>query len=556
MIRGKGLVRAALVLGLVMSTAGTLPAGPTQDAFAAPTAVTTRPHVPSAPSEAEFEAAVAASAASTSGCGRADADPVPDRKPIVVSLPPARAFTVGKIPARMWRHPPVGDPTWRLKFLGLTWMSPLAQRAAVDGQTRSLAALVDQAVAFHRQNPDPHTPKYGWDEGTAMRRLSALNCLYALTHSKRLVTAMKANAVVQFGTRYYGPPYQMVHNHGLMANIVVLRTARLLGIGTWRRAAIARIEAEAPKAWSPAGTTWEQSTMYQAGNVKLWTSAANAIGSSRTSDAKLRAMRARTAKADRVTAWMTEPDAGIAILGDASDEPGTSRSTWTARTWHDNATGFGIGRWSWRDPATAYYTVRYGPPVAAHGHQDRGGVTWSDLGTRVLVTAGLLTYDPSNPFIAYQDGPVSNNVAFPSRPSLDGRATVKLARTRFQATSHQWVLTDGLFRVGHERSILVQGPKHRLTVADSFARRGTYVQKFHLAPGWKLSALTNHARTARFTGPKGRHLTVTTTGTIRRARGATGPIAGWHFPHFGKKLATEELTVVAGPKVSTAFMLS
>src|SRR3954447_23698873 len=232
MTRGRGSVRAVLALGLAVATAGTMPTAATQAASAATTAAPTtavtttavttsapaRPHVPPAPSEAEFEAALAAgdrsstgvfavagqggtwagsvssaaSAASSSGCGRADADPVPNGKPIVVSMPPARAFTVGKIPARTWRHPPVGDPTWRLRFLGLTWMSPLAQRAAVDRQTRSLAALVDQAVAFHRQNPDPHSPKYGWDEGTAMRRLSALNCLYALTHSKRLLNGLEA----------------------------------------------------------------------------------------------------------------------------------------------------------------------------------------------------------------------------------------------------------------------------------------------------------------------------------------------------------------------------
>ncbi len=161
-----------------------------------------------------------------------------------------------------------------------------------------------------------------------------------------------------------------------------------------------------------------------------------------------------------------------------------------------------------------------------------------------------------NSALAYQDGPASNNVAFPSRPVLDTRASVRLLRTKIQATSHQWVLTDRLFRVAHQRGIVVQGPQHRLTVADSFVGRGTYLQKFHLAPGWTLSALTGGGRTARFTGPEGRRLTMTTTGSIRRARGATSPVAGWHFPRFGQRVATEELTVVAGPRVTTTFTLS
>jgi hypothetical protein len=49
---------------------------------------------------------------------------------------------------------------------------------------------------------------------------------------------------------------------------------------------------------------------------------------------------------------------------------------------------------------------------------------------------------------------------------------------------------------------------------------------------------------------------MTTTGSIRRARGATSPVAGWHFPRFGQRVATEELTVVAGPRVTTTFTLS
>ncbi len=582
MTRGTRPGRGLLVLGLVVLTAGTTAAGPPSVAAVAGrpvAAASDGTHVLTVPSEAEFEAAVAAgdpnalsvfgatgldvagrvgsrsaaASVASSGCGAAAADPVPNGRPIVVSLPPARAFTVGRISARAWRNPPVSDPTWQLRFRGLGWMMPLAQRAAADGQNRSLTALVDQAVAFHQQNPDPGTSRYGWDEGTAMRRLSTLNCLYALTRSRRLVPAMTANAVVQFGSRYYGPPYRMVHNHGLMANMVVLRTARLLGNDRWRRAATARIVAEAPKAWSRAGTTWEQSTMYHVENMELWTQAAQALGAG---SAGGRAIRRLVAKADQVKAWMTEPDGGIAILGDASAMRGTTRSRWTARSWRDDATGFGIGRWSWRDPATAYYTVRYGPPTAAHGHQDRGGVTWSDLGVRVLVTAGLFTYDPGNRFLAYQDGPASNNVAFPSRPVLDTRASVRLLRTKIQATSHQWVLTDRLFRVAHQRGIVVQGPQHRLTVADSFVGRGTYLQKFHLAPGWTLSALTGGGRTARFTGPEGRRLTMTTTGSIRRARGATSPVAGWHFPRFGQRVATEELTVVAGPRVTTTFTLS
>src|SRR3954454_20353205 len=121
------------------------------------------------------------------GCGPAAAAPVPDGEPIIVSLPPADPFTVGKIDPNSWRNPPSADPTWRLNYLGLMWMKPLARRAAMDGQLQSLPTLVAQAAAFHRQNTDPKSNLYGWDEGTALRRLETENCLYSLSKSSTLI---------------------------------------------------------------------------------------------------------------------------------------------------------------------------------------------------------------------------------------------------------------------------------------------------------------------------------------------------------------------------------
>ncbi|HVN13376.1 MAG TPA: hypothetical protein VMT69_14875 [Kineosporiaceae bacterium] len=119
-------------------------------------------------------------------CGAPAADPVPDGQPIVVSIPPGPSFTVGQIPATWWKTPPYGDGGWQLQLRGFTWVQPLAQRAYLDGQAQSLAALVEQTLAFHAQNPDPGTSTstttananaWGWDEGTALRRLGAENCL-------------------------------------------------------------------------------------------------------------------------------------------------------------------------------------------------------------------------------------------------------------------------------------------------------------------------------------------------------------------------------------------
>src|SRR3954447_6677095 len=123
------------------------------------------------------------------GCGPAAPDPVLDGEPIVVKMGFGPSFTVGEIPATWWRQPPYGDAGWQLQLRGMLWAPSLAQRAYQDGQTASLRALVDQVLAFHRQNPDPGTRTaastananaWGWDEGTALRRLATEDCLYAV----------------------------------------------------------------------------------------------------------------------------------------------------------------------------------------------------------------------------------------------------------------------------------------------------------------------------------------------------------------------------------------
>ena len=115
----------------------------------------------------------------------------------------------------------------------------------------------------------------------------------------------------------------------------------------------------------------------------------------------------------QVSGWLTEPDGKIVLIGDADEQAGVTRPGASARSFRDDEAGLGVGRWSWNDTATTYYTVRYGPPMRAHGQEDRDGVTWTPHGVRVLVNPGRYTYDPASRFIAYQDGPSSHNVAVP-----------------------------------------------------------------------------------------------------------------------------------------------
>jgi hypothetical protein len=219
----------------------------------------------------------------------------------------------------------------------------------------------------------------------------------------------------------------------------------------------------------------------------------------------------------------------------------------------DDQTGLGVGRWSWSDPRTTYYTVRYGPPVRAHGQQDRGGVTWSTLGARVLVGVGRYTSDPSSPYYSYAKGPTSHNVAFPTGRTLAGSRTVDVRGTSRTSTRQAWQFADSLYGVAHARFLLVDAAAHRLTATDTFGGRAPFVQKWHLDSAWRLGSLRDQGRTAVFEGPAGRRLVVTTTGSISLRRGATRPVAGWYFPSLGHRTAEVEVTVSARGTATTTF---
>ncbi|MCW2141742.1 hypothetical protein BXY51_006328 [Actinoplanes cyaneus] len=481
----------------------------------------------------------------SAGCGAAAPDPVPDGAPIVVKIGSAAPFTVGNVSAATWKNPPVTDPSWRLNFQGLMWMKPLARRAAQDDQQQSLAALVAQAVQFHQADPDPGTNASGWDEGTALRRLETENCLYNLTHAAELITGMSADAAVLLGKRYYGPPYAPVHNHGLMANLQLVRAGDLLGRSDWKATAVKRLTSEAPFAFSKAGLSFEQASGYQGVNAGLWGQAADVLAASPGATAAAATLRKAVNAAWTAFAWETEPDGRIVQIGDSEESTGRAAPRNTARTLRDDQTGTVIGRWSWTDPKTSYYTLRYGPVRRAHGHEDRaGGVTWSTLGSRVLVGPGKYTYDKNSPWYVYMISPASHNVAIPNGGAVKSGRTAKVKSAKVQTAAHSWTIVDDIYNTPHTRIVNVNRDARRLQVSDLFPKSTLWRQHWHLAPGWRLTSGKVGGTKMTFTNPAGRKLTVTTTGRIGGlVKGQTRPIQGWHFATFGSRTQAIDLVI-------------
>lgn len=533
-------------LGLAAAVAATLlaPLAAPSTAGAAPAAGGTTP-----------DRAVAMKQWKTASCGAPAATPVRDGAPITVTLPPARSFTVGRIPATAWSRPASADPSWQMKFYSFDWAKPIADRAFLDRQPRSLTALVNQVEAFYVQNPDRGSKLLGWDEGTSLRRLHALTCLSIVTGDARLQRRMAQEVDLLFGPRYYGPPKYPVHNHGLMANLNIRTAGEIVGREDWVRAADARMRKESALAFTAAGTSHEQSAWYHLVNTTMWRNAAERMTKLDPTDPDPRAVLARTTRSLAVGRWLTEPDGDLVQIGDTPRTPGW-KATGSERpgVFRDDEAGLAIGRWSWKDPGTTSYTLRYGPPRFAHGHPDKGGVTWSTRGTRVLVGPGYYSYEWSNPYASYARLPHAHNVAWPTRGRADDRASASVRRASTSGRVHTWSVVDRVHRMNHTRDVKVDDAAGTLTVADSYPRGTTVRQAWHLDPGWTL--VTTRPQRLFFRHEDGRTLRVVTDGrVVDVARGRTRPVAGWSYPSTGTRVPAYEITTGGTRAVSTLFMV-
>ena len=57
--------------------------------------------------------------------------------------------------------------------------------------------------------------------------------------------------------------------------------------------------------------------------------------------------------------------------------------------------GYVYGRTAWDKPESAFYSIRFGPGLKYHGHEDHLGVTYYAQGRDVLVDVGFHSYENS-----------------------------------------------------------------------------------------------------------------------------------------------------------------
>lgn len=289
-----------------------------------------------------------------------------------------------------WRMWDSADPAFATRFHSMSWLVPGVRQGlpVVDILLERDAAAPDPGARVDAQS----RRESGWIPGIIRLRMGTVACLYAATSDPRLEGVMDRLVAANLDPyRYRGAPLNKVHNQGTLANVALLEAARIFDRPEWREPAIRRFEADAGTVFDECGMTAEQSTNYHRLNVNLWRRSLAQLGAEVDPGLGLGAAVSRAALA---TWQLTRPDGVLDAIGNGNPkriEPadlGVVDDSSLATHLFCPDQGWAANRTSWDDTAT-HYVLRFGPRPAAHGHEDRGALTWTAMGVPVFSDRGV-----------------------------------------------------------------------------------------------------------------------------------------------------------------------
>ena len=293
-----------------------------------------------------------------------------------------------------WRQNVRGDTTFVTRFHSMAWVVLAA---------RQDFPVVDLVLARDAALPDPGSTvdqdrlrATGWTQSAVRLRMGVVSCLFEYTKDERLIPVMDRLVLANADpVRYRGQPLNRVHNHGTLANLMLIEASDVFDRPEWRDLAIRRFDQDAASVFADCGMSVEQSTSYHLLNVQLWERSLRAIAETSVEAAQI--VGTRIQQAELATVQLMRPDHILEAIGDgnqATIDPaqlGIDDSSAPTRLWCGGR-GWAANRSSWDDTAT-HYTLRFGPRRTFHGHYDHGSLTWFTQGVPVFSDRGL--YDKS-----------------------------------------------------------------------------------------------------------------------------------------------------------------
>jgi hypothetical protein len=497
-----------------------------------------------------------------------------------LTIPGYPAVAIGTSGNVNWGIDPFHDTSWRRLFLSLKWLDKLTAWYArqpvrdADMLNRALAYAGD----FARDNPAGGGPRPAdaWTGMYAGQRATVYTCLDALRPGSTRA------ALLSHGTWLNDPAHDPgAWNQGVDTYIGLLAAGCVYGSTTWADHATTRLNQLVSQTIGSDGSITEQAPGYGDYLNRRWEVASQVLTQcGRAVPANLASRRTALLS---FLAWTTEPSGNVAQLGDSLrapvplDSPGVIGSPleWAASRGTQGtaptalsrsfSTGWGFARSSWNPFTSAtWFSLRWGPGRALHGHDDHQQVLLDALGHQVLVDSGHYGYTSG----AYRDflrSPFGHNVL--TLPGVAFSPTAATTLTYYGgAASWRWYEVKDTAYAGRARlrSTLVDTAVPLVVVFDRASRptAGSFQQLWHLPPGTTVTVpQRNVARGLSADGKvrttivqlplAGQTFPAGSTGVVT---GRTSPYQGWVSYANGSRTAAP--TVIASRSGTSASMLT
>ncbi len=451
-----------------------------------------------------------------------------------------------------WKLDPYKNRSWQMVFQSLRWMGRLVADYETTGKTSYLTRAVEVAKDWVNDNPPDgrNTAKYAWAEHPIALRAPALVCLSKHVSADWLKHSLAVHARMLADPRNY----EAGHNHGLDQDIGLLRIGCRYNKKAWKDLALSRMVRSMKIDIDSQGALREQAPRYA-----IYVYDRLKVAMETIEDCKLKI------PADLAKRWeglpehisaATQPNGFMVPIGDGPADIQPSGFAHADKTVQVYKAGYVFGRTAWGDPQSAYYSIRFGPGLKFHGHEDHLGVTYYAQGRSILTEAGFHSYE-STPYRRWTMTPEAHNVPVVVGRAFHGRTPSALSRRSIGKDRQSFTLTDRAYGVRRTRAVLVNHRDDVMAVLDSAA--GSKLRNlWHIDPSLKVVSNAAgrivvadgswRATLVQLSMPSCRPI-----GGQQVVRGRTSPYQGWISPAYMTKVqapavisptATSLLTIV------------
>ncbi|MGW4799610.1 heparinase II/III family protein [Nonomuraea sp. NPDC004297] len=381
-----------------------------------------------------------------------------------------------------WNASPYRNRSWEFVFHSLRWMGTLVVEYENTGERRYLdrATEIAKDWAEHNKYGARGTRDYVWKDHPVSLRTQPLLCLSRHVTASWLKDSLAAHARLLSDARLY----KKGHNHGIDQDIALMGIGCRYGRDDWSDLASKRLTGTVKLDVDAQGALMEQAPRYA---VYVYGRLQVAMTNMKACERKVPGEIAKRAEALKdFIAHSTMPNGYMVPLGDGSAETEPKMETGTpkqeVRTYR---AGYVFGRTAWGEPESAYYSIRYGPGMKFHGHEDHLGVTYYAQGRDILVDGGFHSYEKSS-YRYWTLSPEAHNVPTVAGAKFRPRTASKLVRTSQGKDRQAFKLTDQAYGVSRTRSVLVNHGDDLMAVLDTASGGKKIRNIWRFAPSLKV----------------------------------------------------------------------